>query len=80
MKNPKLSHNACYGCTPLHRKYNYIVDWYQCSERRPGKFDDYRRFVDTFQDYTAYGALRQFEDCHYINATVVSVYRHSEVA
>lgn len=67
-----MTHNACYA---THTKYNYIVEWWQCADINGRR--GIRRLVDTYIDYTAYGALAQFEKRHYINPTVISVYRHS---
>lgn len=71
MKTDTMTHNACYA---QKVKWNYIVEWWQQSDANVGRIT---RLIDTFLDYTATGALAQFERKHYCNAVVIAVYRHS---
>lgn len=71
MKITEMSHNACYA---KKVKWNYIIEWWQKSDADQGRI---HRLIDSFLDYTATGALAQFEQMHYINAVVIAVYPHS---
>lgn len=71
MKIDTMTHNVCYA---KKVKWNYIIEWWQKSDADQGRI---HRLVDTFIDYTAIGALDQFEHRHYTNAVVIAVYPHS---
>lgn len=70
MKIDTMTHNACYV---KKVKWNYIIEWWQKSDADQGRI---HRLIDTFLDYTATGAIAQFELMHYTNAAIIAVYPH----